>query len=94
MMVVISETALEHLRAIREYIACNSPRNAKRVIDRIYRRFKQIEAFPEIGAVVERFGLPQIRQVVEGRYRIIYRIMPDGIEILAVRHGAQDWPNN
>jgi toxin ParE1/3/4 len=32
----------------------------------------------------------QIREVIEGSYRIIYHIRPDQIDILAVIHGAQD----
>ena len=92
MKVVVSNTALGNMRAIREYYSSTSPAYAQRVITAVYRRFRQVAAFPESGAVLEDYGLPQIRQVIEGNYRIIYRIMPQGIEILAVRHGAQAWP--
>jgi plasmid stabilization system protein ParE len=34
----------------------------------------------------------QIREVVEGPYRIIYYIKPDQIDVLAVIHGAQQTP--
>ncbi len=32
------------------------------------------------------------QQIVEGLYRIIYYIKPDQIDVLAVIHGADDFP--
>ena len=37
--------------------------------------------------------MKQIREVIEGPYRIIYYIKPDQIDVLAVLHGAQDLTN-
>jgi plasmid stabilization system protein ParE len=37
--------------------------------------------------------LPQIREVIEGPFRIIYHIKPDGIDVLAVIHAAQNTLN-
>jgi plasmid stabilization system protein ParE len=34
--------------------------------------------------------MDQIREVIEGPYRIIYHIKPDQIDVLAVIHGSQD----
>ena len=34
--------------------------------------------------------MEQIREVIEGPYRIIYYIKPDQIDVLAVIHGSQD----
>lgn len=34
--------------------------------------------------------MKQIREVIEGPYRIIYHIKSDQIDILAVIHGARD----
>lgn len=94
MKVIVSHTARGNLRAIRDYYAETSPAYARRVIENIYRRLQQLSRFPESGAVLEEYAIPQIRQVIEGRYRIIYRIAADGIEVLAVRHGSQAWPDN
>jgi len=33
-----------------------------------------------------------IRQVLEGNYRIIHRVKPDCVEVLAVIHGARELP--
>jgi plasmid stabilization system protein ParE len=84
-----TDTARDHLRAIHAYVARNSPQYAQRVVDRLTRRSQQFGTFPLSGRAVPEFGVPQIRQVVEGPFRIIYYIKPDQIDVLAVVHGAQ-----
>jgi len=42
--------------------------------------------------VVEQYQRDDIREVYEGRYRMIYRVLPDRIDILTVRHGARLLP--
>ncbi len=44
--------------------------------------------------MVPEAGFPQIREVIEGPYRIIYYIKSDGIDVLAVLHSAQQTPWN
>ena len=92
MKVEWTDNALEQLWAIHEYIARSSPEYAQRVVDRLTRRTQQIRHFPLSGRVVHEYNAPQIREVIEGSYRIIYYIKPDQIDVLAVIHGAQQTP--
>lgn len=85
-------TALEHLNAIHAYIAKNSERYAARVVDRLTRRSQQIAEFPLSGRVVPEFEHGQIREVLEGPYRIIYYIKLEQVDVLAVIHSAQQIP--
>jgi len=87
-----TNTALEHLNAIHAYIAKNSERYAARVVDRLTRRSQQIAEFPLSGRVVPEFEHGQIREVLEGPYRIIYYIKPEQVDVLAVLHSAQQIP--
>ena len=89
MKVFWTDTAVKHLSAIYIYIVQNSPQYATRMIDRLTRRSQQIASFPLSGRVVSEFETKQIREVIEGSYRIIYYIKPDQIDILAVLHSAQ-----
>jgi toxin ParE1/3/4 len=89
MKVFWTDTAVQHLSAIYSYIAQNSPQYASRMIDRLTRRSEQIASFPLSGRVVAEFETQQIREVIEGSYRIIYYIKPGQIDILAVLHGSQ-----
>lgn len=84
-----TDTAVENLSAIYTYIAQNSPQYAARVVDRLTRRSEQIANFPLSGRIVPEFQTEQIREVIEGSYRIIYYIKPEQIEVLAVIHGSQ-----
>ena len=92
MKVEWTDNALEQLWAIHEYIAQSSSEYAQRVIDRLTRRTLQIRRFPLSGRMVPEYNAPQIREVIEGSYRIIYYIKPDQIDVLAVIHGAQQTP--
>jgi plasmid stabilization system protein ParE len=42
------------------------------------------------GRTVPEFELEQIREVLEGSYRIIYYIKPDQVDILAIIHATQN----
>ena len=86
MKVVWTDTAKHNLRTIYDYIAQNSPAYAKRMVDRLTGRSKQIGVFPLSGRVVPEFEVAQIRELFQRPYRIIYHIRPDSVEIIAVVH--------
>ncbi|MFO7985496.1 MAG: type II toxin-antitoxin system RelE/ParE family toxin [Desulfatiglandaceae bacterium] len=85
-----TDTAEEHLDAIYAHIALDSPTYAKRMVDRLTRRSQQIADFPLSGRRVPEYDMDQIREVIEGPYRIIYHIKSDQIDVLAVIHGAMN----
>lgn len=87
-----TDTAIEHLVVIYERIAQDAPLYAQRMVDRLTKRSEQITTFPESGRMVPEYEAPDIREVIEGPYRIIYRIKADQIDVLAVVHGAQLLP--
>jgi len=88
-----TENAVEHLVNIYEYIALNSPTYAKRVVDKITRRSEQISEHPLSGRKVPEYDAEDIRELIEKPYRIIYRIKPDQIDVLAVIHGSRLLPD-
>ena len=85
-----TDTAQEHLDAIHAYIAQDSPEYAKRMVDGLTRRSQQIAGFPLSGRRVPEYDMDQIREVIEGTYRIIYHIKADQIDVLAVVHAAMN----
>ena len=85
-----TDTAEDHLDAIYAYIAHDSPEYAKRTVDRLTQCSQQIADFPLSGRRVPEYEIDQIREVIEGPYRIIYYIKPDQIDVLAFLHGAQN----
>ena len=89
MKVFWTETAVNHLSSIYSYISQNSPQYAQRLVERLTHRSEQIAQFPLSGRIVPEFETKQIREVIEGSYRLIYYIYPDQIDIIAVLHGSQ-----
>jgi toxin ParE1/3/4 len=87
--VVWTNTAIEHLVAVYEHIARDSPRYAQRMIDRITRKSERIGLFPESGRAVPEFESAAVREVYESPYRIIYRVSIDQVDVIAVVHGAR-----
>lgn len=85
-----TENAQGHLDAIHAYIAQDSPEYARRMVDRLTKRSQQIAAFPHSGRTVFEYRLDQIREVIEGAYRLIYYIKPDQIDVLAVVHCSRN----
>jgi toxin ParE1/3/4 len=74
-MVTVSwtELALDDLKSIHEYISKDSVVYAKRMVDKIISRVDQIEKFPKSGRVVPEFENENIRELIEGNYRIVYK---------------------
>jgi len=66
--------------------------NAARWIARVLDRGEQIGEQPRSGRIVPEYRRESIREVLEGDYRIIYRILSQRVDVLSVRHGARLLP--
>ena len=86
MRIVWSHAAAKQLRAIEAYLAQSSEPYAKRIVDRITNRTKQIAKFPRSGRIVPDFTEDSIREVIEPPYRVIYEIREKEIVISAIVH--------
>lgn len=89
MKVIWSHTAVADLIEIYDFIARDSAHYARRMVDRITARSSQLARFPESGSIVPEFHRDDIRQVIEGVYRIIYQRTEHDIFVLTVMHGAR-----
>ncbi len=89
-----TENAIGHLVNIYEYIAINSPTYAKRMVDKITIRSQQIEDHPMSGRKVPEYDADDVRELIEKPYRIIYRIKPGQVDVLAVVHSARLLPDD
>ena len=87
--IVWTEIAIEDLQLIHEYISKDSKHYADRFIEKIINRVDQLENFPNSGRTVPEFNSPQIRELIEGNYRIIYKVTSTQVSILRVHHSAR-----
>lgn len=81
--------ALADLAEIRSFIAQDRPLTAGRVARRIRSRARLIATHPFAGRRVEDAEDPDVREVIQERYRVVYRVTAVRIEILRVVDGAR-----
>lgn len=87
MTVVWTTEALRNLDEIERYIAQDNPERAAAFIDRLLEKGDAIASFPNMGRVVPEFSQPEIREILVGKYRIVYKKISDQIVILTVFEG-------
>ena len=87
--IIWTELAIEDLKNIHDYIAQESNVYANNMIDRLVSRVDQIEQFPESGRIVPEYGKKSLRELIQGSYRIVYKIHREYIGIVRVHHSAR-----
>jgi plasmid stabilization system protein ParE len=92
--VIITDPAIDDLRAIAGYIARHDPSAAERVGLRLIRRIRDLREFPEMGRTVPEREDANLRELIEPPYRIVYRVRkPAGVvEVLRFWHAARGEP--
>ncbi len=90
MTLLWTEPSLDDLKAIRDYIAKDSETYAGGFIESIFFAVERLSEFPQLGRAVPEANASDIRELLFRSYRIIYRVLPDAIHILAVIHGYRD----
>jgi toxin ParE1/3/4 len=81
--------ALEDLEAICLFIARDAPQIAAVFSDRAFRLTDRLANFPRSGRIVPELALADIREVILGNYRLIYRIQEEEVQVITVHHGAR-----
>jgi toxin ParE1/3/4 len=78
MTIVWSPLAMDRASEIAAYIAIDSPAAAEAWIRKLFVRVGQLERFPQSGRRLPETRRKEIREIVWGNYRIIYRHDDDG----------------
>lgn len=87
--IIWSELAVDDLKSIHTYISKGSKTYADRFVNKLINRVDQLENYPESGRIVPEFNLETIRELIEGNYRIIYKINADHVGIVRLHHSAR-----
>lgn len=87
--VIWTDLAVSDLKAIHDYISLDSKAYADKFISKVIDRVDQLEKFPKSGRKVPEFNNEQIRELIEGSYRIIYKIQEDHVGVARVHHAAR-----
>ena len=86
-----TEQAVKDLKNIYDYISLDSKYYAKRQVTKLKLRTHTLKDFIEIGRLVPEFDKKEIRELIEGRYRIVYRVLSSSeIDILTIHHSSKE----
>ena len=85
-----TDIAIDNLNDIGDYISKDSFKYAKIVIENLFTSTNLLKQHPRIGRIVPEFNNPNIRELIKGSYRIIYRIVDEKhIDVITVHHSAR-----
>jgi toxin ParE1/3/4 len=80
--------ALDRLVEIEEFIARDSPERAAIFVDGLIDQAETVLVNnPNIGRMVPEVARPEIRELIYRKYRVVYRVNENCIEILTVFEG-------
>ena len=85
-----TEQSIEDLEEIAAYISADSPYYAALQIQKLIHRTDILKNFPRLGRMVPELKVKSIRELIEGNYRIIYRIVNKNlVHILTFHHSRK-----
>jgi toxin ParE1/3/4 len=87
-----TETARLDLLSIQRVIAADNPATANRWAQRIRERAGNTLHWPLAGRKVPELSLDDIRELIEGNYRIVYQVFLDRLVVLTVFEGHRLFP--
>lgn len=90
-MVIWTIPAKLDLKEIHDYIARDSKYYAQKVSQDIVDKSEKLKYFPQIGRVVPEINDPNIRELFIYSYRLIYEVISDGVQILALIHSKRNF---
>ena len=91
--IVWAAPALRDQEEILDYLFQDSPAGAVRFLDQVDEAVRRLASLPRLGWVVpelERHQVVRYREVVLSPWRLIYRVEPDRVYVLAVIDGRRN----
>ena len=89
-MPIWKQTAIADRKRITAHIAQDKPLAAVEFGDLLIEKSAQLDQHPNIGRVGRIKGTREL--VVHPNYLLIYRVVGQVVEVLRVKHAAQQWP--
>jgi addiction module RelE/StbE family toxin len=84
-----TKRSIQDLKSIYDYISLDSTFYAARFISKLIKRVDILIEFPEYGRMVPEKNTPEIRELIEGNYRIFYRLRKGEVTILRIHNAAR-----
>jgi toxin ParE1/3/4 len=82
--------AIQDLEDIGEYIARDSIKYAELTVEKLFTSVDILEENPKLGRIVPEFDNTNIRELIQGNYRVVYEIISkNSIDILTVQNSSR-----
>ncbi|HCE44745.1 MAG TPA: plasmid stabilization protein [Lentisphaeria bacterium] len=93
MKIIWTDLATSRVSEIHHYISLDSPMEADKWLDKLLNYTKRLETFPESGRFIPEIpDRKDLKELLFGNYRIIYKFDKKRVFILTVRHLKQILP--
>ena len=90
MRLLWSPLAAEQAEEAVAYIAADDPVAAQAWVGQLLERVESLRRFPDSGRVLPELQREDIREIIVGAYRVVYRRREESVAIVAIRHQARD----
>jgi len=89
MKIIWSPRAQRDLARIVDRIVRDKKGAALQWVRAVYKKVSRLQRFPQSGRIVPEVGRTDLREILVGRYRVIYKVGPS-LSILTIFHGAKE----
>jgi plasmid stabilization system protein ParE len=90
--IVWSVRAADDLVSVAEHISRDSESYAATVVRELVAGARSLRNFAERGRKVPEYDDPSVRELIVRRFRFVYRVHPERVEVLRIIHGAREMP--
>ncbi len=95
MVVKWTSNAIKDIDNIAEFISKDSVKYAQIQVQLFFEKVTVLKTHPFIGRIVPEYNSDELRELIQGNYRIIYLIISDNrIDIISVHHSKRLLKNN
>jgi toxin ParE1/3/4 len=92
--IIWTESALQDLDQIADYISLDKPTAANRFVQRVFDQVEQLASLPKSGSIPNELNGTPYRQLVIPPVRIFYREQDDTVFIIYIMRGERFFRSN
>ena len=92
--IIWTESALQDLDQIADYISLDKPKAANRFVQRVFDQVEQLASLPKSGSIPNELNGTPYRQLVIPPVRIFYREQDDTVFIIYIMRGERFFRSN
>ena len=89
--VVWARRARSDLQLAVAHIREDSPAAARSLGAAVMSAARSLSTLSERGRIVPELGTPDVRELLLGRYRLVYEVFPDRVGVLRLIHASRDF---